>query len=158
MWVTVVGIILVVFVVYGIRLMNGGARQGPLSRPPSLGGRRQGGQRESIERGLAARRELAEAFTPEAIAASRSVPRPFGVTFAERTAEGSSGLPVLSVEPSSPAARVGVVAGAEMISINGIALHNAAAASDIIDKQMPGQGVQLVWRLNGQHRSASVLL
>jgi hypothetical protein len=45
-----------------------------------------------------------------------------------------------------------------MISINGIMVRSAADAARIIEKQMPGQGLGLVWRVNDQHMSAEVLL
>ena len=71
----------------------------------------------------------------------------------------SSGIVVRDVLAGAPAAQSGLVRGDVIQSLDGVALNNATALTNVLDRHYPGDVVELVWvDQSGQQRTAKVTL
>jgi S1-C subfamily serine protease len=63
------------------------------------------------------------------------------------------------VEPNSPAAKAGIVAGDDITSVGGKAVTSTSSLQQAIDDYHPGSRVKVTWMdQNGMTRSATVTL
>lgn len=74
------------------------------------------------------------------------------------SAPAEPGVLVRQVEPESPAALAGIVAGARLVSVNGQPLVDPSAWRQRIGQAVAGDVWQLTWKHHGQERTADVTL
>jgi S1-C subfamily serine protease len=148
-----IALVVVVIVLVGMRRLRSGTGAG--GRRFSPNGKLRAAANAEIRQDLASRESLIAQFgsgiTPDAL------PRPFGVTFAEDPT-APDGLFVLSVDPRSPAARVGLAAGDTVSTIDGIAVRSVETAEEVLDAHKPGIPVFLVWERDGKERRGDIVL
>lgn len=81
-----------------------------------------------------------------------------GASARQRQADGKQGVVVQRVASDSPAARAGMQRGDLITSINGQPLGEEAAVAKAIQKQRPGDTIQLTIQRDDQERTLSVTL
>ena len=151
----VIGLILIVVVLYAIRFMNNLSHRnsgGPMQRAWGRDRAARAGQQSKIRQGLAAREALAT-YVSDAPRATR----PLGIEFSPNDS-AADGVLIESVTPGTAAARIGVPAGAHMISIGGRNVADRAAADAAVAEARGGIPLNLVWRVEGKDHRDSVIL